>query len=66
MPKLIVTQVFVRPGRRSGLVVEITKGLKEGDIIVTAGQNRLSPGAAVKIANDVNPASTKKSGLPTK
>ena len=64
--KLIVTQVFVRPGRRSGLVVEITKGLKEGDVIVTAGQNRLSPGAVVKIANDVNPASKTESGLPTK
>ncbi len=65
-PKLVVAQVFVKPGRRSGLVVEITKGLKEGDIVVTAGQNRLNPGAAVKIANDVNPANTQDAGLPTK
>jgi membrane fusion protein (multidrug efflux system) len=64
--KLTVAQVFVTPGRRSGLVVEITRGLKEGDIVVTAGQNRLSPGAAVKIANDVNPANKTESGLPTK
>ncbi|PSH66405.1 efflux RND transporter periplasmic adaptor subunit [Phyllobacterium sophorae] len=65
-PKLVATQVFVTPGRRSGLVVEITKGIKQGDIVITAGQNRLSPGAAVKIANDVNPANTKEAGLPTK
>ena len=61
-----MTQVFVRPGRRSGLLVEITKGIKEGDVVVTAGQNRLSPGAAVKIANDVNPARKTEAGLPTK
>ena len=65
-PKLVVAQVFVTPGRRSGLLVEITKGIKPGDIVVTAGQNRLNPGAVVKIANDVNPANTKDSGLPTK
>jgi membrane fusion protein, multidrug efflux system len=65
-PKLVVAQVFVTPGRRSGLVVEITKGIKMGDIVVTAGQNRLSPGATVKIANDVNPAKTTDAGLPTK
>lgn len=64
--KLVATQVFVTPGRRSGLVVEVTKGLKKGDIIVTAGQNRLSPGAAVKIDNTVNPASTTDAGLPKK
>ncbi|MEP7455395.1 efflux RND transporter periplasmic adaptor subunit [Phyllobacterium sp. SB3] len=64
--KLVVAQVFVTPGRRSGLVVEITKGLKKGDIIVTAGQNRLSPGAAVKIDNTVNPANTTDAGLPKK
>ncbi|MET3646810.1 efflux RND transporter periplasmic adaptor subunit [Phyllobacterium ifriqiyense] len=64
--KLVVAQVFVTPGRRSGLVVEVTKGLKKGDIVVTAGQNRLSPGAAVKIDNSVNPANTTDAGLPKK
>ncbi|MGH7005303.1 MAG: efflux RND transporter periplasmic adaptor subunit, partial [Alphaproteobacteria bacterium] len=64
--KLVVAQVFVTPGRRSGLLVEVTKGIKKGDIVVTAGQNRLSPGAAVKIANDVNPAKTTDAGLPKK
>lgn len=64
--KLVAAQVFVSPGRRSGLLVEITKGIKKGDIVVTAGQNRLSPGAAVKIANDVNPAKTTDAGLAKK
>ncbi|ATU91788.1 efflux RND transporter periplasmic adaptor subunit [Phyllobacterium zundukense] len=64
--KLVVAQVFVTPGRRSGLLVEVTKGVKDGDIVVTAGQNRLSPGAAVKIANDVNPAKTTDAGLAKK
>lgn len=64
--KLVATQVFVTPGRRSGLLVEVTKGLKKGDIVVTAGQNRLSPGAAVKIDNSVNPANTTDAGLPKK
>lgn len=64
--KLVAVQVFVTPGRRSGLLVEITKGIKKGDNVVTAGQNRLSPGAAVKITNDVNPAKTTDAGLAKK
>lgn len=65
-PKLVAVQVFVTPGRRSGLLVEVTKGLKPGDIVVTAGQNRLSPGASVKVTNDVNPANTVDAGLAKK
>ena len=64
--KLVAAQVFVTPGRRSGLLVEITKGIKKGDIVVTAGQNRLSPGATVKITNDVNPATKTDAGLAKK
>lgn len=51
-----VEQVFVQIGRRSGNQVEILQGLKAGDVVVTAGQNRLSGGAPVKIDNTVNPA----------
>ena len=40
-----VEQVFVKPGRRSGGLVEIVEGVKPGDEVVTAGQNRLSDGA---------------------
>ena len=50
-----VAQVFVRAGRRSLGLVEIAEGLKPGDVVVSAGQNRLSGGAAVVIDNTVNP-----------
>lgn len=50
-----VEQVFVKAGRRSQGLVEIADGLAAGDQVVTAGQNRLSGGAAVTIDNSVNP-----------
>ncbi|TYB88482.1 efflux RND transporter periplasmic adaptor subunit [Oceaniovalibus sp. ACAM 378] len=52
---LSVTQVFVDVGRRSGSMVEISKGLTAGDEVVNAGQNRLTGGAAVVIDNTVSP-----------
>ena len=52
-----VEQVFVTAGRRSGGLVEIVEGVKPGDQVVTAGQNRLSSGARVTIDNTVNPLS---------
>ena len=42
-----VEQVFVKAGRRSARLVEIVEGLKAGDVVVTAGQNRLTGGARV-------------------
>ncbi|KFE35598.1 efflux RND transporter periplasmic adaptor subunit [Thioclava atlantica] len=54
-PKLIAKQVFVTLGRRSGPLVEITKGLKAGDMVVNAGQNKLNSGAAVTIDNTISP-----------
>jgi membrane fusion protein, multidrug efflux system len=53
-----VEQVFVKAGRRSGGLVEIVEGVKPGDQVVTAGQNRLSGGARVTIDNSVNPLPT--------
>jgi membrane fusion protein (multidrug efflux system) len=55
-PALVVDQVFVTVGRRSQGLVEVLKGVEAGDQVVTAGQNRLSNGAPVKIDNSVNPA----------
>ncbi|RIK84939.1 MAG: efflux transporter periplasmic adaptor subunit [Hyphomicrobiales bacterium] len=49
-------QVFVGVGRRSGANVEIVSGLAAGDVVVTAGQNRLSNGTPVAIDNTVDPA----------
>ena len=36
-------------------MVEIVEGVKAGDQVVTAGQNRLTGGAKVTIDNSVNP-----------
>ncbi|RUM97296.1 efflux RND transporter periplasmic adaptor subunit [Pseudaminobacter arsenicus] len=55
-PALVATQIFIKPGRRSHGLVEILEGIKPGDQVVTAGQNRLSNGTPVKVDNTVNPA----------
>jgi len=52
---LAAKQVFVTTGRRDGHRVEITKGLKAGDKVVSSGQNRLQNGAPVSIV-DTAPA----------
>lgn len=49
-------QVFVGVGRRSGRNVEIVSGLRPGDVVVTAGQNRLSNGTPLAIDNTLDPA----------
>ena len=36
-------------GRRSGPLVEIRSGVEAGDVVVTAGQNRLSNGTPVAL-----------------
>lgn len=46
-------QVFVTPGRRSEGMIEIRDGIAAGDRIVTTGQNRLSNGAPVTLAEAV-------------
>jgi multidrug efflux system membrane fusion protein len=48
--------VPVMTGRRLGEEVLVTKGVKSGDVVVTAGQVRLPPGAAVKITPAAAPA----------
>lgn len=53
-----VEQVFVTAGRRSLGLVEISEGLQPGDIVVSAGQNRLTGGARVVVDNTVNPIGT--------
>lgn len=53
-PALAAYQVFVRVGRHFGGRVEITEGVAGGDEVVTAGQNRLSNGAPVKVDNTVD------------
>lgn len=47
-------QIFVQTGRRNGGLIEVREGLSEGDIVVIAGQNRLSNGAAVTISENAD------------
>ncbi|MEP9390086.1 efflux RND transporter periplasmic adaptor subunit [Mesorhizobium sp. KR9-304] len=54
-PVLVARQIFVKPGRRNQGRVEVTEGVKPGDEVVTAGQNRLSNGAVVVIDNTIDP-----------
>ena len=54
-PTLVVRQIFIKPGRRSEGRIEVTEGVKAGDEVVTAGQNRLSNGAAVVVDNTIDP-----------
>lgn len=52
---LVARQVFVRTGRRSDRQVEVIQGLAAGDVVVTAGQNRLNNGSPVVVDNTVQP-----------
>ncbi len=54
-PQLVLAQIFVKPGRRSGGLVEITEGLSAGDEVVNAGQNRLYNGMSVAVDNTIDP-----------
>lgn len=49
-----VKQVFVKAGRRDGGLVEIVSGLKPGQLIVVAGQNKLQSGGTVNIDNSID------------
>jgi membrane fusion protein (multidrug efflux system) len=55
-PALVAKQVFVKTGRRSFRDIEILSGVKAGDQVVSAGQNRLSANAPVKIDNTIDPS----------
>ena len=55
-PKLIVKQVFVKTGDTRGDQVAILKGVKEGDVVVTAGQVKLHNGSPVVINNEIQPS----------
>lgn len=52
---LVVQQTFVVTGGTRGDQVAITKGLKEGEEVVTSGQIKLKNGAPVKVDNHVQP-----------
>ncbi len=53
--KLVARQTFVTTGATRGDQVAVLKGVKEGDMIVTAGQLKLHNGSTVLINNTVAP-----------
>ena len=55
-PKLIAKQVFVTTGDTRGDQVAVLKGVKEGDIVVTAGQVKLHNGSPITVNNDIKPS----------
>ncbi len=50
-------QTFVTTGATRGDQVAVLSGVKEGDIVVTAGQMKLRNGSPVTINNSVQPTS---------
>jgi membrane fusion protein (multidrug efflux system) len=51
-PQLAAEQRTVQTGERRDGVVVVSKGLKAGEQVVTAGQLKLTPGAAIRIGKD--------------
>lgn len=47
----VARQVFVTPGRRADGLIEIRDGIALGDTVVVSGQNRLTNGAPVTLAD---------------
>lgn len=54
-PGLSVKQVFVTTGDTRGDQVAVLKGVKEGDVVVTAGQIKLHNGSPITVNNDIVP-----------
>jgi membrane fusion protein (multidrug efflux system) len=56
-PLLVARQTFVTTGAARGDQVAVLSGVKEGDTVVTAGQNKLHNGSPLLINNSVQPKS---------
>jgi membrane fusion protein, multidrug efflux system len=55
-PNLVARQSFVTTGPVRGDQVAVLSGVKEGDVVVTAGQIKLHNGSPLAIDNSVQPA----------
>lgn len=55
-PKFVAKQVFVTTGDQRGDQVAVLKGIKEGDVVVTAGQVKLHNGSLITVNNDIQPS----------
>jgi membrane fusion protein (multidrug efflux system) len=54
-PKLSARQVFVTTGAKRGDQIAVTKGINEGDTVVTSGQIKLRNGTPLLINNAIQP-----------
>jgi len=55
---LTVRQQFVQTGATRGDQVAVTKGVKAGDVVVTAGQLKLRNGGSIVVNNTVTPSNS--------
>jgi len=62
--QLIATMRFVTPGQTRGDQVEILKGVKAGEVVVTAGQMKLQQGSKVTISNTIKPSENPNPQVP--
>lgn len=51
-----VRQQFIKSGASRGDMIEVTSGLKAGDIVVSSGTFKLQNSAPIKVNNDVQPS----------
>jgi membrane fusion protein, multidrug efflux system len=63
-PQLIARQIFVTTGATRGDQVAVLKGIKDGDMIVTAGQIKLHNGSPVQIDNSITPTADASPSVP--
>jgi membrane fusion protein, multidrug efflux system len=63
-PQLIARQIFVTTGATRGDQVAVLKGVKDGDMIVTAGQIKLHNGSPVQIDNSITPTADASPSVP--
>ncbi len=54
-PELMVGTAMVTTGDQIGRDMVVTSGLKAGEVVVTAGQVKLRPGAVVVVSNKIKP-----------
>ena len=54
-PRRIARQTFITTGPTRGDQVAVLNGIKEGDIVVSAGQIKLHNGSSLAINNDIQP-----------
>ncbi len=55
-PKLVAKQSFVKTGDTRGDQVAVLSGVKEGDVVVSAGQIKLHNGSLIAVNNQIQPS----------